>query len=237
MDNLRMFQSLPQNQTFDTSLNPYGQQQLQQLQQQQQWPMATGLTVMSFGEPIQLQNSSNTPFISNHTTNTSLSPVNPFSQPQQQQQQPSIQQSAFNVSDNRTGNGLPVDFLSQQSTVTNSEMNNPYHSNLQAQMTGYPSSFLQPQLTNTNTGSTLSPFLNNSMNSSFAYSQPQQTSFNTNFFSNSNQSLQAQMTGFPNTQQQQQQQQQQQPTSFALFQHPQPTSIGSNNPFAPSYGH
>ncbi|CAO3638581.1 unnamed protein product [Mucor fragilis] len=54
-NNFQAFQPFPANQSFDSSLNPYGQQQQQQLQQQQQWPQSTGLTGMSFAEPIQQQ--------------------------------------------------------------------------------------------------------------------------------------------------------------------------------------
>lgn len=43
------FQTFPANQSFDSSLNPYGQQQ------QQQRPQQTGMTNMSFAEPIQQQ--------------------------------------------------------------------------------------------------------------------------------------------------------------------------------------
>ncbi|CEP11295.1 hypothetical protein [Parasitella parasitica] len=58
------FQPFPTNQSIDFSSATYGQQQ--QLQQQQQWPQSTGLTGMSFLEPIQQQNNGfNNPYQNN----------------------------------------------------------------------------------------------------------------------------------------------------------------------------
>ncbi|KAI7888783.1 uncharacterized protein EV154DRAFT_516835 [Mucor mucedo] len=85
--NQQTFQPFPASQSFDSSLNPYGQQQQQYSQQQQQyipqqqpigqqqqqpiygqqhaqqqWPQSTGLTGMSFTEPIQQQQTFSNPY-------------------------------------------------------------------------------------------------------------------------------------------------------------------------------
>lgn len=98
---MHSFQPFPANQSFDSSLNPYGQQQ-QQAQIQQQWPQSTGLTGMSFTEPIQQQQN------------------NGFSNPyQQQQQQQPNSFNQFNLQAQMTG--MPPQqqpFQTQQAQIT-----------------------------------------------------------------------------------------------------------------------
>ncbi|KAI8148468.1 hypothetical protein BJV82DRAFT_592221 [Fennellomyces sp. T-0311] len=72
------FNPFPQNQSFDSSLNPYQQQQ----QQQQQWPQNTGMTNMTFGDPI---GAAGNPQLSFQNTGMVS---NPYQQQQQQQLQP-----------------------------------------------------------------------------------------------------------------------------------------------------
>ncbi|KAI9492925.1 hypothetical protein BDB00DRAFT_826181 [Zychaea mexicana] len=71
------FNPFPQNQSFDASLNPYQQQPQQQ--QQQQWPQMTGMTNMTFGDPIAAGN----PQLAFQNTGMMN---NPYQQQQQQQQ-------------------------------------------------------------------------------------------------------------------------------------------------------
>ncbi|CAO3638136.1 unnamed protein product [Mucor hiemalis] len=115
------FKPFPANQSFDSSLNPYGQQQQQQ-QPQQQWPQQTGMTNMSFAEPIQQQQQQNfnNPYGQQQGFNTfSLqaqmtgmplqSQMTGIPQQQQQQQQFQTQQPQFTgASSNPFGGQFPT---------------------------------------------------------------------------------------------------------------------------------
>lgn len=118
---INSFQPFPANQSFDSSLNPYGQQQQQQ-QPQQQWPQQTGMTNMSFAEPIQQQQQQNfnNPYGQQQGFNTfSLqaqmtgmplqSQMTGIPQQQQQQQQFQTQQPQFTgASSNPFGGQFPT---------------------------------------------------------------------------------------------------------------------------------
>jgi len=110
------FQPFPANQSFDSSLNPYGQQQQQQLQQQQQWPQSTGLTGMSFAEPIQQQQQQN----------------NGFSNPYQQ----ANNFNQFNLQAQMTG--VPSSMQAQMTGMPQQQQQQPIFQTQQAQMTGNP---------------------------------------------------------------------------------------------------
>ena len=104
------FNPFPQTQSFDSSLNPYQQQQ-QQLQQQQHWPQATGMTNMTFGDPIGAGNPQLT------VQNTGMI-NNPY---QQQQQQLQLQNNPYQqMSGGAFAGGLQAQMtgLPQQSQMT-----------------------------------------------------------------------------------------------------------------------
>lgn len=139
------FQPFPTNQLFDSSLNPYGQQQQQQYNQQQfgqqqfgqqqfsqqqaqqQWPQSTGLTGLSFAEPIQQQQT--------------------FSNPYQQQ---SGGFNNFSLQAQMTGMAPQVQSMPFQTQMTGMP--------LQAQMTGMPPPQQQPFQTQQFTGAANNPF-------------------------------------------------------------------------------
>ncbi|CAO3644532.1 unnamed protein product [Cunninghamella echinulata] len=163
-NNTQGFQGFPQNQAFSSSANPYTQQQQQFQQQQfqqQQWPQNTGMTGLSFSDPIAAQQP-----MFNQTTGFG----NQFQQnnPYQQQQQ------AFPQSLQAQMTGIPqqTQFTGVPSFQTNQLMAQ------QPQMTGLPS-FQTSTMTGTN------PFGQQQQTQSlipqqtqqFLSLQPQQTGF------------------------------------------------------------
>ncbi|KAG2221014.1 hypothetical protein INT45_009263 [Circinella minor] len=102
------FNPFPQTQSFDSSLNPYQQQQQQLQQPQQQWPQATGMTNMTFGDPIGAGNPQLT------VQNTGMM-NNPYQQQLQLQNNPYQQMSGAAF-----GGGLQAQMtgLPQQSQMT-----------------------------------------------------------------------------------------------------------------------
>lgn len=133
------FQPFPANQSFDTSLNPYGQQQQQQPQIQQQWPQSTGLTGMSFAEPIQQQQN------------------NGFSNPYQQQQQQPNNFNQFNLQAQMTG--VPSSMQAQMTGMPpQQQQQQPSFQTQQAQVTGNPFGQFGQATQNNNSASTSGMF-------------------------------------------------------------------------------
>ncbi|CDH57760.1 enth-domain-containing protein [Lichtheimia corymbifera JMRC:FSU:9682] len=116
------FNPFPANQSFDSSLNPY--------QQQQQWPQNTGMTNMTFSDPISANNQQL------GFQNTGMT-SNPYQQ-QQQQSNPYQQFPGFGQNLQAQMTGMPQQMTGmapfQTSTMTGFQ---------QPQMTG----FQQPQMT------------------------------------------------------------------------------------------
>ncbi|CAO3613545.1 unnamed protein product [Cunninghamella blakesleeana] len=157
-NNIQGFQNFPQNQVFNSSANPYAQQQ--QFQPQQQWPQNTGMTGLSFSDPITSQQ---------QLFNQSTGFGNQF-----QQNNPYQQQQAFPQSLQAQMTGMPQQqpqFTGMPSFQTNQLMVQ------QPQATGIPS-FQTSTMTGTNPfGQQQSQSFIPQQAQQFTSLQPQQTGF------------------------------------------------------------
>ncbi|ORZ10883.1 hypothetical protein BCR42DRAFT_422258 [Absidia repens] len=166
------FQGFPPNQAFGAAANPYNQQQFQQ--PQQQWPQNTGMTGMSFSNPISTQQQM-------YNQQTGL--ANPYQQQQGFPQSLQAQMTGMPQSLQAQMTGMPQQpqFTGMASFQTNQSMTPPPQQQ-QPQFTGMPA-FQTSTMTGTN------PFgqqqqqqqqqQNSAQSQSMPNLQPQQTGFST----------------------------------------------------------
>lgn len=174
---LYSFNPFPANQSFDSSLNPY--------QQQQQWPQNTGMTNMTFSDPISANNQQL------GFQNTGMT-SNPY---QQQQSNPYQQFPGFgqNLQAQMTGMPQQITGMAPFQTSTMTGFQQPQITGFQQpQMTG----FQQSQMTGFPQQQQQQPSMSTVSSSPMAsFQQPQITAASNNPFGPLNNQQQPQSTG------------------------------------------